>query len=88
MIQEHVLRGGDTAWGRDANGRQRRVTSRPVNGIDGDVRLNKSLWALSQRMAELKQAAGHAHNAFKIDLAKRVIVATLKELTRPPGDKR
>jgi hypothetical protein len=57
VIQEHVIRGGDTAWGRDANGRQRRTTSRPVNGIDGDVRLNKSLWALSQRMAELKRAA-------------------------------
>jgi xanthine dehydrogenase YagS FAD-binding subunit len=37
--------------------------------------------------AELKPAVGHAHNAFKIDLAKRVIVDTLKELTRRPGDK-
>jgi xanthine dehydrogenase YagS FAD-binding subunit len=37
--------------------------------------------------AELKPAVGHAHNAFKIDLAKRVIVDTLKELTRGPGDK-
>jgi xanthine dehydrogenase YagS FAD-binding subunit len=38
--------------------------------------------------AELKRAVGRAHNAFKIDLAKRVIVETLKELTRRPGDKR
>jgi xanthine dehydrogenase YagS FAD-binding subunit len=37
--------------------------------------------------AELESAVGHAHNAFKIDLAKRVIVDTLKELTREPGDK-
>jgi xanthine dehydrogenase YagS FAD-binding subunit len=37
--------------------------------------------------AELKPAVGHAHNAFKIDLAKRVLVDTLKELTRGPGDK-
>jgi xanthine dehydrogenase YagS FAD-binding subunit len=37
--------------------------------------------------AELKLAVGHTYNAFKIDLAKRVIVDTLKELTRRPGDK-
>jgi xanthine dehydrogenase YagS FAD-binding subunit len=36
--------------------------------------------------AELKPAVGRAHNAFKIDLAKRVIVATLKELTRRAGE--
>jgi xanthine dehydrogenase YagS FAD-binding subunit len=35
--------------------------------------------------AELKPAVGHAYNTFKIDLCKRVIVDTLKELTRP-GD--
>jgi xanthine dehydrogenase YagS FAD-binding subunit len=33
--------------------------------------------------AELKPARGHAYNTFKIDLCKRVIVDTLKELTRP-----
>ena len=36
--------------------------------------------------AELELAVGHAHNAFKIDLAKRVIVDTLQELTRRPGE--
>jgi xanthine dehydrogenase YagS FAD-binding subunit len=36
--------------------------------------------------AELKPAVAHAYNAFKIDLAKRVIVATLQELTRRPGE--
>jgi xanthine dehydrogenase YagS FAD-binding subunit len=35
--------------------------------------------------AELELAVGHAHNTFKIDLTKRVIVATLKELTQQPG---
>jgi xanthine dehydrogenase YagS FAD-binding subunit len=35
--------------------------------------------------AELQLAVGRDHNAFKIDLAKRVVVDTLKELTRP-GD--
>jgi hypothetical protein len=32
--------GGLTAWRRDAQNRPRRVTSREVTGIDGDVRLN------------------------------------------------
>jgi xanthine dehydrogenase YagS FAD-binding subunit len=36
--------------------------------------------------AELQPAVGRAHNAFKIDLAKRIIVDTLKELTRRSGD--
>jgi xanthine dehydrogenase YagS FAD-binding subunit len=35
--------------------------------------------------AELKQAVGHTYNAFKIDLAKRVIVDTLNQLTRRSG---
>jgi len=39
---------------RDANNRPRRVTTRAVNGIDQDVKLNKALWVLAERMAELK----------------------------------
>ena len=35
--------------------------------------------------AALKEAVGLAHNAFKIDLAKRVIVASLEELAQAPG---
>jgi len=30
------------------------VTSREVRGIDQDVRLNRALWQLAERMAELK----------------------------------
>jgi hypothetical protein len=56
VIQENVIRGNLTAWGRDANNRQRRVTTREVKGIDADVKLNRALWMLSQRMAELKGA--------------------------------
>jgi Domain of unknown function (DUF932) len=55
VLQENLIRGGLSAWGRDANNRPRRVTTREVKGIDADVRLNKSLWHLSQRMAELKR---------------------------------
>jgi len=57
VLQENAIRGGLTAWGRDANNRRRRVTTRPVNGIDQDVRLNRVLWLLGKRMAEIKGAA-------------------------------
>ena len=56
VIQENVIRGGLSAWGRDANGRRRRTTTREVQGIDADVRMNKALWLLSERMAQLKAA--------------------------------
>jgi len=57
VLQENAIRGGLTAVGRDANNRLRRVTTRPVNGIDQDVRLNRALWLLVERMAALKGAA-------------------------------
>ena len=56
-IQENVIRGGLTAVGRDANNRPRRTTTREVQGIDADVRMNKALWLLSERMAQIKAAA-------------------------------
>ena len=55
-VQENAIRGGRTAWGRHAQTRPRRVTSREVTGIDGDMRLNRALWTLTERMAELKGA--------------------------------
>lgn len=56
VVQENVIRGGLSARGpRDANGRRGRlVTTREVRGIDQDVRLNRALWQLAERMAELK----------------------------------
>lgn len=57
VVQENVIRGGLSAMGRDANNRPRRSTSRAVNGIDQDVKLNKALWALASKMAELKKAS-------------------------------
>jgi hypothetical protein len=56
-IQENVIRGGLTAWGRDANNRPRRTTTREVKGIDSDVKINRALWLLTERMAQLKSAA-------------------------------
>lgn len=40
--------------GRDDLWRPRRVKSRAVSGIDQDIKLNKALWLLGERMAELK----------------------------------
>jgi hypothetical protein len=53
-IQENSIRGGVHAFGRNANGQRRRQTTREINGIDQNVRLNRALWQLSARMAEIK----------------------------------
>lgn len=50
-VQENVIRGG--LQGLNATG-TRRVSSRAIRGIDGDVRLNTALWQLAEKMAELK----------------------------------
>jgi hypothetical protein len=55
-VQENTIRGGLQGWGRDANNRPRRVRSREVTGIDQDVKLNRALWLLGERMAALKGA--------------------------------
>jgi hypothetical protein len=49
VVQEHLLRGGDR--GRAATGR--RTTTRPVKSVGEDLRLNRALWTLAERMAEL-----------------------------------
>lgn len=54
-IQENAIRGGLSAMGRDALNRPRMVTTREVRGIDGDTRLNKAIWALTEQMAALKR---------------------------------
>ncbi|SCX35894.1 DUF932 domain-containing protein [Agrobacterium rosae] len=54
VVQENVLRGGLRGIARDEQGRPRRVSTREVKGIDQDVKLNRALWTLTQKMAELK----------------------------------
>ena len=56
VVQENAIRGGLRGVGRDANNRLIRRTSRPVNGIDQDVKLNRALFTLASKMAELKGA--------------------------------
>lgn len=55
VVQENVIRGGLSArMPSDGRNRGRMVTTREVRGIDQDVRLNRALWQLAERMAELK----------------------------------
>jgi hypothetical protein len=56
-VQENVIQGDLTARApkRDGEWRGRLVRTRKVNGIDQDVRLNRALWALTERMAEIKK---------------------------------
>jgi hypothetical protein len=58
-VQENAMRGGLTARApRRINERRgRMVTTREVRGIDQDVKLNRALWTLAERMAELKGVA-------------------------------
>lgn len=51
-VQENLIDGG--LRGRAANGR--RTTTRPVTGIDQNVKLNRALWTLAEEMAKLKAA--------------------------------
>jgi hypothetical protein len=53
VIQENAIRGGLSAMGRDSLNRPRMTTTREVRGIDGDVKFNKAIWALSEQMAEI-----------------------------------
>ena len=48
--QENLTKGGLSA--RAANGR--RQTTRPVQGIDQSVRLNRALWLLADGLRQLK----------------------------------
>lgn len=57
VVQENAIRGGLSAWGRDANNQRRRYTSREITGIDQDVKVNRALWLLGERMAQLKGIA-------------------------------
>ena len=54
VLQENVIRGGLAGIRVDANNRRRRMSTRGVNGIDQDVKLNRALWTLADSMAKLK----------------------------------
>lgn len=56
-IQENITKGGLSGIRHEIGHRHRRVTTRNVNNIDQDVRLNRSLWELSSQLAQWKQTA-------------------------------
>lgn len=58
-IQENVIQGKVSARAGQAQG-FRMTTTRKVKGIDQDVKLNRALWTLTEKMAELHTA--HATN--------------------------
>lgn len=53
-VQENLVRGGQRA-ARTATGRRNRT--RPVEGVQQNVTLNRALWTLADEMAKLKKAA-------------------------------
>lgn len=57
VVQENVIKGGLTGRHRDERGRITRKTTREVAGIDQNKALNRALWMLTERFAELKAAA-------------------------------
>lgn len=56
-IQENAIKGGLRGVSiNQETGQRRRLTTRPIKGVDQDVKLNKALWVLAERMAQLKAA--------------------------------
>ncbi len=53
-IQENLLRGGMRGRKRNAFGRLQRSTARAIKSVSEDLRINKALWTLMERFAELK----------------------------------
>ena len=56
VVQENVIRGGQRGRVTDANGQRRNARVREVAGIDQNKALNRALWTLTERLAELKAA--------------------------------
>jgi hypothetical protein len=56
-VQENLVQGGVTYNHTNAQNIRTRKTVRPVNSIDGNVALNRALWTLTTKMAEIKAAA-------------------------------
>lgn len=56
VVQENAIKGGQSGYVRGSNGRARRQSTRAVQGIDQNKGLNRALWTLAERMAELKAA--------------------------------
>jgi hypothetical protein len=56
VVQENLIRGGLDGRRQTSDGRIRRSRTRPINGIDQNVGLNRALWTLAEGMQRLKGA--------------------------------
>lgn len=55
-VQENATQ-GFRRWSLNQDtGRRERVTARAIKSIDGDVKINRALWSLAEKMAELKKS--------------------------------
>ncbi|HLL28566.1 MAG TPA: DUF932 domain-containing protein [Xanthobacteraceae bacterium] len=56
-VQENLVRGGIGYSQANSEGRIIHRHTRPIQSVDGDVKLNRALWVLADEMAKLKEAA-------------------------------
>jgi hypothetical protein len=54
VVQENLMKGGVYGRRTNGNGRSRLAKTRPVKAIDQNVKLNKALWTLAEKMMKLK----------------------------------
>jgi len=52
-IHENIIDGGLRGSKIGANGRRRKITTRPVKALDKNLKLNQALWILTQEMGKL-----------------------------------
>lgn len=57
VVQENLVRGGLRGSTVDATGKLKRATTRAVNGISENVKLNKAIWNLTEAMKNIKTGA-------------------------------
>ena len=57
VIQENIIRGGLRGLSVGSDGRLRHTRTRSVKSLSEDIRLNKSLWALAEKMKAIKTDA-------------------------------
>jgi Domain of unknown function (DUF932) len=50
VLQENVMKGGVRGYTADG---ARRTTTRPVKAVDKDLKLNRALWTLASKLAEV-----------------------------------
>lgn len=56
VVQENAMKGGKRYFTHTSDGRIRRGRTRKIKSLDRDIKLNKALWTLTEKMAELKKA--------------------------------